>query len=149
MHNLRATLIAPNPKREAFQPDQPMTRAISLVGTHNGQLKELICLRIYQGTGATVKANVWLQVAFPGENFWRTGRGSAGGYGYCKHSAAIDEALTNAGIQLWGSPYASHRTVDYKKKASISGIGTSGIEAALLAVGKLIKPRGKFLIVSH
>lgn len=149
MHNLRATLIAPNPKREAYRPDQPMTRAISLVGTYNGQLKELICLRIYQGTGETVKASIWLQVAFPGEHTWRTGRGSARGWGYCKDSAAVDEALTNAGIQLWGSPYAGSRKVDYKKQASISGIGTSGIEAALLAVGKLIKPRGKFLIVSH
>jgi hypothetical protein len=149
MHNLRATLIAPNPKREAFQPPQPLTQAYSLVGTYKGELKELVCLRIYQGTGATVKANIWVQASLNGENGWRNGRGSAGGYGYCKASAAADEALTNAGIQLMGSAYGGHVEVDYRERASISGVGTTAIEAALLAIGKLINPRSKFLIVRH
>jgi hypothetical protein len=64
-----------------------------------------------------------------------SGKGRAGGYGYCKTSAAIQEAITSAGIEFYGSPYPSRPTNNHKdmtKKANIAGTGCH--RWALLAI---------------
>jgi hypothetical protein len=66
---------------------------------------------------------------------WWSGTGSAGGYGYHKVSAALDEAISSAGITL---------------SRSVSGTGEC--EQALMAIAQAMFPRLKaqrFLVVSH
>jgi hypothetical protein len=141
MHHIKATLTAPTTKT-AEMPSTPLVRSYTVVGTVKGELKEIASLNLYQGSGLTVRACFWMQY---GE--YRSGRGSAGGGGYCKFSAAAADAISNAGIQLWGSAYNNHKTVSFKHPAHISGVGEQAIEAALIAIAKLVTPRGKLLVV--
>ncbi len=55
---------------------------------------------------------------------YRSGSGNAGGYGYCKRSAAFAEALQNAGFK--------------SEFDCISGRGMYVVEEAMKAIGKLL-----------
>ena len=59
------------------------------------------------------------------------GGGRAGGYGYHRASAALDEAITNAGFNI---------------SESISGRGDVAMEEALIAIAKLITGKRSFFI---
>lgn len=63
-----------------------------------------------------------------------SGGGYAGGYGYHKASAALQDALQDAGIQL---------------SESISGVGDSAIRQALLAVATALGYDRPFLLHAH
>ena len=78
----------------------------------------------------TAYACVWLSFA----DSYSVGKGKAGGYGYCKESAAIDEALRSAGIQL---------------EHSIHGVGESAIWGALAAIAEFAKLTKWTVTVSH
>jgi len=60
-----------------------------------------------------------------------SGKGSAGGYGYDKASAAVADAIDSCGITLWGTPYHGQEP-DFKKQAHIGGTGV--VEGGLLAI---------------
>jgi len=74
-----------------------------LVATHpeTGELVPVVDMRTYfneRGNGMNpARVNVWVRVR--GQDY-RSGRGSASGCGYHKESAALAEALDNAGIHL-------------------------------------------------
>lgn len=104
----------------------------------------VVQLHLYMGRGAyasQVKAAVWITLAKDKKpEAWQygnvSGKGSAGGYGYDKQSAAAQDALTSAGVQLWGSPYTNIQAgekIDFKKRAYIGGVGESAIRSALMA----------------
>ena len=59
-------------------------------------------------------------------NVYKSGSGWAGGGGYCKQSACVGEAISNAGYDL---------------KHNINGVGMGAIRGALLAIGKTITRR--------
>lgn len=108
--------------------------AYSVVGTLKGQLKEIVCCRSYMGrsrSASTVYASVWVKLQ-SGE--WTSGKGSAGGYGYHKESAAIGYAIASAGIEL---------------SDAIDGRGDSAIDAALLAIGRMAGGEGELLLIRH
>ena len=71
-----------------------------------------------------------------------SGKGTAGGYGYHKASAALASAITSAGITLYGSPYGHPVNQDtdkatkamLKRAAHIGGCGDGSIDCALLAI---------------
>jgi hypothetical protein len=100
------------------------------------QFNELVDLRLYMGKSSNssqVYASVWIT----GKDFYTTGYGVAGGYGYCKRSASADSALSSAGIQLLGTPYG-RPNLDFTEKASIHGVGESAIREAILAIGEAL-----------
>jgi hypothetical protein len=77
----------------------------NVIGKIKGELKTVVTARCYMGrsrSASTVYASVWIH----GDDIYTSGHGSAGGYGYHKESAAIDDAITSAGIELYGSAYA-------------------------------------------
>lgn len=79
---------------------------------------ELIDCRLYMGrssSSSVVYCAIWISCA----NQYITSKGSAGGYGYHKMSAAVDDALYNAG---------------FKFDEGIDGRGNEAIKEALLAV---------------
>jgi hypothetical protein len=92
-------------------------------------LAELAQLDIYTGrsrNASTVYASVWVKAC----DEWRSGRGSAGGYGYCKASAAAAEALQAAGVRLTSTDAEGR-----ERRSDIGGAGESAIFAALFAMG--------------
>lgn len=98
--------------------------------------REIVDLRLYMGRSSSasqVYASVWVHSA----DFYTTGHGVAGGYGYCKRSASADSALKSAGIELFGTPYGSQEP-DFTKSASIHGVGESAIREALMAIGEAL-----------
>ena len=86
--------------------------------------KEVITLRLYTGRSASaskVYASIWISPCYatmPGVCY-TAGTGSAGGYGYCKQSAAADAAIRSAGITL---------------AQDVGGRGMREVEHALLAI---------------
>ena len=109
--------------------------------------KEIVDCRIY-GAGVTVYCSIWVQSVKENKRpaDWvygsTSGKGSAGGYGYHKSSAAVAEAIKSAGIVLTGFPYGSPATsvtpaqtrALLKKPAYIGGCGDESIRCALLAI---------------
>lgn len=94
---------------------------------------------------SVVYANIWINGK---DSFSTSGTGSAGGYGYHKTSAAISEALGNAGVTLWGSPYTNYgEDENLKKQCWINGCGDTSILQALEAVTRALGYRGKIKIV--
>lgn len=108
----------------------------------------ITCRTYTKGRGNTVYASLWVhRIADKNKPIdWQygetSGRGQAGGWGYHKASAAVEEAIRSAGIELWGSPYARPVNGDspavtramLKKHAYIGGCGDSSIESALSAI---------------
>ena len=95
-----------------YRKEKGFFRQESLVVMHNREPVNLAAVRWYS-TGATVYCCVWIHAKgpnIPGDGFvnvYLSGSGKADGYGYCKQSAAMAEALESAGINL---PFSLHGT---------------------------------------
>lgn len=95
----------------------------SLVVRVENALQEAATVRFYMGRSnkaSVVYCAAWFRPPVGGADYgWRSGKGSAGGYGYHKQSAAFAEAVESAGINL---------------ALDVSGRGTSAIREALIAI---------------
>lgn len=103
--------------------DKEQTRAWAIVARYKGQWVQPVTVRCWMGrsrSASTVYASVW--ASGPGYR-WFAGHGKAGGYGYCRHSAAVGAAISSAGIKL---------------ARSISGVGDSAVEEALQAIARAL-----------
>lgn len=78
-------------------------------------------------TGQTIHCVAWLGH----RELYGSGYGKAGGYGYCKASAAMGAAIDHAGIKL-SNP--------------IAGIGQTAMRDAAVAIGKMLTGCRKFYI---
>lgn len=128
--------------------------------------KEFVDCRVYIGRSryaSRVYASIWVN----GNGVYTSGKGSAGGYGYHKESAAIQDAIGSAGIELYGDVYDHSHRWNYgenrentpaeiaaikrrlaKNRAYIGGVGDCAVKAALLAIAKAAGLKGKPLFVS-
>lgn len=125
--------------------------SFTAVVTKGGEISTPVSVKCYMGrssSASVVYCNIWIHGSKAGgKSVSLSGSGSAGGWGYHKVSAAVDEALRSAGVQLYGSLYSRNEKPDMKKTASISGVGDSAIEAALVAICRALGYRGKVRIV--
>ncbi|MFN7318548.1 MAG: hypothetical protein ACK5S6_03455 [bacterium] len=99
--------------------------------------RELVDARLYMGrskSASTVYASIWVH----SRDFYTTGKGQAGGYGYCKRSAALDAAIRDADIGLFGNAYTGKGEPDFTQPTSISGVGETAIESALYAIAEAL-----------
>lgn len=153
MTNKIRAVFSDKPAENARTSDTPMVSVWSLVVKHKGELREAVTVRTYytsRGTGMQpVRACIWVR----GAEGYRSGRGSAGGCGYHKESAAIADAVSNAGITLYGNPYARDpNPADAKKPLHFGGTGSSAyreiFEAIARAAGYRIG-KGGALMISH
>lgn len=105
--------------------------------------KQVVVARTYMGRGRSasqVKASIWVELSAnkkpAGWDYGHTsGSGCAGGYGYCKESTAIADAIDSAGIELFGTAYQRHgEKVDFKKRVHFGGVGSEATRTALLAI---------------
>jgi hypothetical protein len=97
----------------------------------NGTLpvRELIDLRVWTGSSPSASryyASVWIGC----NEIHMAGHGWAGGYGYCKASAASAEALSKAGVKLVSD--------DDKTTYHLGGAGMSEIAKAMYAIGEAL-----------
>lgn len=128
-------------------------QTLNLIGIKKGEFKELATVRFYMGRSASasvVYCSLWVNGKDKkGHEIYVSGRGNAGGYGYHKSSAAMQEALDSAGIELYGNAYVPGREkekryglqtkkVDFKKRAHINGVGDTAIEDAIMAIGEAL-----------
>lgn len=104
-------------------------RQISILDPADGAA--IVTARLYwpgRDGGSTCYACVWINA----RDAHGAGGGKAGGYGYHKESAAIEAALTDAGVAL---------------SENIGGVGDSAVSAALEAVAAAVTRKHKFFRV--
>lgn len=108
------TLNASNARN--YSGDKELTRSFDVIGCKDGSMRELMTVRCWMGrsrSASTVYASIWTYQP------WMSGTGRAGGYGYCKTSAAVGDAIRSADIEL---------------DSDINGRGESAIREALTAI---------------
>jgi len=93
------------------------------------ELRQPVVLRLYWPS-ETCYACLWVN----GEEVHTQGSGKAGGYGYCKASAAAQAAIDNAGFRL---------------SCPIDGRGTEKIKDAVLAIAHALGFSGARVHYSH
>lgn len=134
------------PMQNAKQPQNKEMTARYLVIDKESE-RHIVDCRVYMGrssSASVVYASIWInfnlanmptvqRIAGEWEHGYTTGNGKAGGYGYHKASAAVQDAIASAGIELYGSAYKP-LIPDFTIRASISGVGDSAIQSALLAI---------------
>lgn len=129
--------------------EKELVSSYNVIAIDKGQIKTPITVRCYMGrssSASTVYASIWAS----GKGKHVAGHGSAGGYGYHKESAAIQEAISSADIELYGSPYLRQgEPEDLKKRCHINGVGDQAIESALFAIARALGYRGKLEIVRN
>lgn len=156
MTNKIRAVFSDKPAENASQPSTPMVSAWSLVVKHKGELREAVTVRTYyksKGSGMQpVRACIWIR---PADSMaqWRSGKGSAGGCGYHKGSQAIADAVSSAGITLYGNPYARETSrADAKRIFHFGGTGESAYREIFEAIARAAGYRignGGALMVSH
>lgn len=142
---MKAKIINPKENGKNYGDKKETMNTYKLIAFYKGEFHELITCRTYMARSSqasVVYASIWVSRhgrIGKGE-LYCAGHGSAGGYGYHKSSAAIGEAINNAGIELYGSAYYVGKgdKEDFKKVCSISGVGDTAIDSALLAIGKAL-----------
>ena len=118
--------------------NKALATGYQLVAHEGVGFKEIVTAFVWLGKSSNasrVFAAIWVQGDDSKNRPWLSGQGSAGGWGYHKGSAAIDEAIRSAGVKLYGTPYG-RSTGDFDKETSIHGVGDTGIELALYAIGQ-------------
>lgn len=137
-HGMIAT-IKPTPKGTKFSTSHRKENA-GLVSEYAalvdcpelGYMNAVVTLRLYWPGSTTCYACIWTHGART--ETYRNGSGKAGGYGYCKKSAAAGAAISNAGIHL---------------SRDIDGRGEESIRDAVLAIAAAIGYPEAKLHVAH
>lgn len=115
--------------------DNGFIREIAVINPSDG--RAVLIARIYM-PGSVAYCSLWIH----GDKYAR-GQGKAGGYGYHKQSAALMDAIRDAGITLTGDVYGRDSKSD--KPASISGVGDSAMVDACQAIARAMTGKRKFI----
>lgn len=164
---MKAVFTKPQSNAYNYSRDKELVGAYSVMGKIKGEMREVVCARAYMGrsrSASTVYASLWVHAG----EFSTSGKGSAGGYGYHKESAAFEDAIRSAGVELYGSPYYEPERYNFnekrlytekeraamtreanKKRAHIGGVGDSAMRAAFEAIARAAGARGKLVFVRH
>jgi hypothetical protein len=165
--NMKAIIVKPVSNAYNYARDKELVGAYSVMGKINGEMREIVTARAYMGrsrTASTVYASIWVHAG----ELSASGKGSAGGYGYHKESAAFQDAIRSAGIELYGSPYGepdrynydekrpytakemqAQKRKDNKKRCYIGGCGDSSMRLAFEAIARAAGAKGKLIYVQH
>lgn len=118
-------------KGRNYGSEKETVSAYSVIAATKSGMREVVTCRVYMGRSRN-SSSVWATVWLRGKNYFGSGSGQAGGYGYHKESAAVDTALQMAGVKL---------------SRSVSGTGET--QAALEATARALGYSGQLLFVSH
>ena len=104
---------------------------LSLIARVDGKLKTVVDARFYMSYKASATSPVYCSMWVTGKDTFTSGAGEVGGWGYHKESAALQDAITSAGISLFGDVYGKKiNTIP----ASIDGVGQLAMRSATLAI---------------
>ena len=126
----------PAHRGENYGGEKEFLSAWDVVAFRDGEYFHPVTLRTYSGrprNASRIYATIWVSHCAPAAFDGCSGSGYAGGYGYHKASAAAQDAIQSAGIEL---------------SAPIGGAGDSAIEAALGAIARALG-FGHFTIVRN
>jgi hypothetical protein len=115
----------------ALQVDGEVVANLEAVTVSGGKICTPVTVRCWMGrsrSASRVYACVWIH----GRGYSLSGKGMAGGYGYCKKSAAIGAAFGSAGVRL---------------SESIQGVGMSAVREAMVATCRALGYRGQVEVV--
>lgn len=128
---MEAKIIKENQYNARQQDTKELIHAMSVVAVdHYGKIAEPVAARFYMGKSATasvVYCAIWVDDCC-------SGKGTAGGGGYHKQSAALAEAIRSAGIEL---------------DTDIDGRGDTLMKEALVAITRMLGFTGEIKIISH
>ena len=96
---IKASLPAAGVSNATMYDNKELVHAVSVIGRNKAGMEEAVTARFWMGrssSASTVYCAIWCR----GKDYWTSGKGTAGGHGYCKKSAALDEAIRSAGITL-------------------------------------------------
>lgn len=163
---MKAIFAKPAQNATNYSRDKELVGAYTVLGKVNGEMREVLTARAYMGrsrSASTVYASIWVHVGD-----CPSGKGSAGGYGYHKESAAFNDAIRSAGIELYGSAYgepdrwnhnekreytakerAAMARAANKQRCYIGGVGDSAMRAAFEAIARAAGAKGKLIFVNH
>lgn len=120
--------------------DKGFDREIAVIDPKSG--RAIVTARIYW-PGETAYCALWVNHG----SRHGMGAGKAGGYGYHKPSAALGNAIHDAGITLTGDVYGREKT---DKPASIKGVGDSAMQEACEAIARAVTGKRRFIVhVAH
>ena len=149
-------------KNARFEVGKEQINRWQVMVIHKGKIERAV--NAYCWMGRSTKASVvYAAIWVYGPKKSTSGRGSAGGGGYDKESAAMQSAITSAGITLWGSIYADEKgnvpgwntqsrgrepePENLKEDCRIDGVGDRAIRVALTAIARAAGYRGHLVIV--
>lgn len=100
----------------------------SVLAIKDGQVREYVRARFWRKpSGTLVHCGLWIY-----GDVNASGYGRAGGWGYDRMSAALEDALRSAGVTLYGDVYGRE---EKQTEAHIGGCGMMAGDDALRAVG--------------
>lgn len=112
----------------------------AIVRTRTG-MENPVTARFYMGasrTASTVYCNVWIG----GRGVAFSGSARAGGYGYCKKSQALADALADAGVKLVSTKSNTYPDRPTRKRGEALHFGGCGMQAARDAVEAVVRALG-------
>lgn len=132
----------------SLSPEKETIKTVKILGKRAGHDVAVMAeARFYMARSSrasTVYCSLWVH----GDKY-TSGHGKAGGYGYHRESAALQDAIESAGIELRGCNYAQwghSETPNYKRIAHIDGCGDNSMEMALMAIARAAGARGRLLV---
>ena len=132
MENKVVSIIGNASNAKNLFPDKERIKSYTLVTQDaKGKYKTPIQIQVYMGrssSASVVYASIWCS----NHEIYISGKGSAGGYGYDKKSAAIGDAIRSAGIRL---------------EHDIDGVGESAVKDAMVAIARFLGFTGDYIIV--
>lgn len=154
---MKAKIVTISSNGKNYGGNKEMIDCWNVVGKYKGKIVNVATCRAYMGrsrNASVVYASIWVwtdpHLSEDGERVYfstsTSGTGSAGGWGYHKLSAAVGDAISSAGIELYGDVYGRE---DKKTRAYIGGVGDSAIHDALLAIGRAVLGGRAKLTVIH
>lgn len=146
---IRASFVEPENTGRMMDGDKEQTDSFHLVAVKGGgEIREIATVRVWMGrskSASVVHASCWVHA----QDHQRSGRGSAGGWGYCKTSQAVADAISAAGIRftaIESDGYSGVKEKGKRKPWTFGGTGRNNIENALLAIGRAMGYR-RLLVV--
>ena len=131
MNYLTATITEKRDNAINRDGQKELISRISLIARVDSKLKTIVDARFYMSYKASATSSVYCSMWVTGKDTFTSGVGKAGGWGYHKESAALQDAITSGGISLFGDVYGN----DIKTTpACIGGVGQSAMRAAMLAI---------------
>ena len=125
----KITFVEKSEKKIPWQKAHTMEKiySLKLAVCHKSKISVLATVEIYMGKSSSASTmHCYFRLNDTKSKTYRCGYGSAGGYGYCKKSASMANALEWAGIEL---------------AKPINGVGEYAMQEAMEAIAKKLKYR--------